>query len=132
MTEGSHSHVTPMSGSEFRARLRELGRTQSGFAREIGGSHRSVTRWISEGPPPEVAYLIDLLATLELHIGQSTTRTDDKSNEYQVDSALDRLLVQATASGRRAELIAGVHQWLRTVADKSDEVRSTLGNSNMS
>lgn len=121
-----------MTGSEFRARLRELGRTQSGFAHEIGGSHRSVTRWISEGPPPEVAYLMDLLTTLELHIGSASTRSEGESNAHQVDTALDRLLVQATASGHRDELIAEIHRWLRAVADEPNEVGSGCESSSVS
>lgn len=121
-----------MTGSEFRARLRELGRTQSGFAREIGGSQRSVTRWISEGPPPEVAYLMDLLTTLELHIGSAPTHSERDSNGHQVDTALDRLLVQATASGHRDELIAEVERWLRTVANIQKDMRSGCDSSGRS
>ncbi|MGU3661534.1 hypothetical protein [Methylobacterium fujisawaense] len=106
-----------MSATEFRARLQELGRTQVAFAQEIGSSHRSVNRWSSKGPPPEVAYLLDLLATLELHVGVPQAETARESLELPVRTELDRLLARATVLGRRTEVLDHVRLWLAEVAD---------------
>jgi hypothetical protein len=107
-----------MSAAEFRARLRELGRTQVGFAQEIGSSHRSVNRWSSEGPPPEVAYLLDLLATLELHVGAPPAAMAREALDHPVRVELDRLLAWATTLGRRTETLDDVRTWLAEVADR--------------
>lgn len=118
MVEEPQSCTACMSGSEFRARLRELGRTQGAFAREIGSSHRSVNRWSSEGPPPEVAYLLDLLATLELHMGMAPVDLPPDEGDLPVRVELDRILARAMAVGRRAETLEEIRTWLSDAAGK--------------
>ncbi|MBY0256997.1 hypothetical protein [Methylobacterium sp.] len=120
------SSIAPLSAAEFRARLRELGRTQDGFAQEIGSSLRSVNRWSNEGPPPAVAYLLDLLETLELHVGASQMELAPKPLDLAVRDELDRVLARATALGRRTETLKDVRTWLAEVADKEDRPAGRL------
>lgn len=108
----SKCRMTLMSGTEFRLRLRELGRTDAAFAEEIGCSARSVSRWVSEGPPSEIAYIIDLLLTLELSIGASASPGDESAGNCGFDVALNDLLARASMEGRKAELFASVRRWL--------------------
>ena len=50
-----------MTGDEFKAVLRRLGRTQIGLAQEIGVSRRTVHLWAERGPPAYAIYLISLI-----------------------------------------------------------------------
>lgn len=93
--------VAPMSGADFKTRLRNLGRSHAAFAIEIGASLRSVDRWANSGPPPEVAYLVDLLTTLELHVVGRPSFPDQ----------LDRLMERAANQGRLAEFVEATRRW---------------------
>ncbi|MBA7558874.1 hypothetical protein ES708_00484 [subsurface metagenome] len=122
----SKSHLTNMTGAEFRSRLRELGRTDAAFAEEVGSSTRSVSRWVSEGPPPEIAYLVDLLLTLELHIGAPIS-PEGGAGKDAFDIVFDDMLARAAISGRKSELIASMRRWLEHQYVKMS--RSTTGES---
>ncbi|KIU37094.1 hypothetical protein SR39_02190 [Methylobacterium radiotolerans] len=105
----------PMSGAEFRERLRELGRSHAEFAREVGSSPRSVDRWISGRPPPEIAYIVDLLMTIQL-VAPQPLQADRPISERSFQSELDRIFSRAEAEGRKAEFIAAIEGWLRANA----------------
>lgn len=95
------SKVAPMSGADFKIRLRNLGRSHAAFAIEIGVSLRSVDRWANSGPPPEVAYLVDLLTSLEHHVAGRPSFPDQ----------LDRLMEKAANQGRLAEFVEATRRW---------------------
>jgi hypothetical protein len=112
VVERSESHLTDMTGAEFRAHLRELGRTDAAFAEEIGSSIRSVSRWVSEGPPPEIAYIVDLLLTLELNIGAPGLPEEVVADDGGFDIAFDSMLARAALTGSESELIESMRRWL--------------------
>lgn len=101
-----------MSDAEFRDRLRELGRMHADFAREVGSSPRSVDRWISKRPPPEIAYIVDLLMTPQ-RVAPQPSEADRPLPDGNFQSELDRLCTRAEADGRKAEFIAAIEGWLR-------------------
>ena len=98
-----------MDGGGFKARLRLLGRTQVGFAAEIGVAERTVHDWARQGPPTVVAYLLDLLTMHDLPLGPPDSR--DESLKAAIDNQLHRLV----ASGReecRPEILQLITSWV--------------------
>lgn len=99
-----------MEGAEFKARLRVLGRTQVDFALETGKSLRTIHYWASNGPPTEVAYLLDLLTAWELPFGPAAGLDDRVGFARAIENQLDRLL-ELAAPSQRAEFLRYVAIW---------------------
>ncbi len=99
-----------MDGTGFKTVLRALGKTQVEFAREIGVALRTVHYWASKGPPSEVAYLLDLMATHELPFG-FLSDSDRASIERPLEAELNRLLT-AAGDSRREEVMSTIEKWL--------------------
>src|SRR4051812_5309831 len=99
-----------MTGAEFKARLRMLGRTQVGFATETGKSLRAVHNWASAGPPSEVIHLLDMLTLWELPFGPSNNSDEALVFSRAVERELDRLLALA-GPARREEFIHTIFEW---------------------
>jgi hypothetical protein len=106
-----------MTGAEFKHRLRLLGRTQVGFASEIGVTERTVHNWANKGPPAEICYLVDTLTSLEMPFGP---RSDANSNGQQAQTAfarsanalMNQLAERAARTGAEREFVDAVRLWI--------------------
>lgn len=99
-----------MDGTAFKARLRILGRTQVALAAELGVSLRTVHYWASNGPPNEVALLMDMLTVLEQPFGPAASG-DATSFPRAVEAELDRLL-SVTEPSRHGDFLRIVDSWV--------------------
>lgn len=104
-----------MTGEEFKARLRLLRRTQTGFAVELGVATRTVHYWAHRGPPSEVGYLLDMLTNLELPFGPSAGITDGSISsaifKNKVIMVIDHLSEVSDQLGRRVEFEQAIAIW---------------------
>lgn len=98
-----------MDGVGFKARLRLLGRTQVGFAAEIGVAERTVHDWARQGPPTVVAYLLDLLTMHDLPLGPPDS--GDASLKAAIDGQLHRLLASSREE-YRPEILQLIADWV--------------------
>lgn len=105
-----------MTGPEFKHRLRLMGRTQVGFASEVGVTERTVHYWASKGPPAEIAYLVDILTTVEMPFGPHVDLVDDPSAAMAFAQAaakvMDRLADRAAHRGAKREFVDAVRLWI--------------------
>lgn len=105
-----------MNGSEFKHRLRLIGRTQIGFAAEIGVTERTVHNWARKGPPSEIRYLIDTMTSLEMPFGPQVadvrTTTSEQDFARLAAQAMDQLAEKAVRIGAGREFIDAVHLWI--------------------
>ncbi|WP_345822106.1 hypothetical protein ABC766_10125 [Methylobacterium fujisawaense] len=97
-----------MDGMEFKAMLRVLRRTPGAFAAEVGVSLRTVRYWASQGPPTEIAYLLNMVAARELPFG---TQVEEAPLDQALREELERLLY-AAGTDRREELLEIIEDWL--------------------
>ncbi|MET3415039.1 hypothetical protein [Methylobacterium sp. 1030] len=113
-----------MNGSEFKQRLRILGRTQIGFATEIGVTERTVHNWTSKGPPSEICYLIETMTSLEMPFGPKVAVARNATSEREftrsVARVMDRLAEQAVCVGAEHAFVDAVRNWIggATSSDK--------------
>ncbi|GLS73474.1 hypothetical protein GCM10007890_54890 [Methylobacterium tardum] len=98
-----------MDGVGFKARLRLLGRTQVGFAAEIGVAERTVHDWARQGPPTVVVYLLDLLTKHDLPLGPPDS--GDESLKAAIDGQLHRLLASCREEFR-PEILQLITDWV--------------------
>lgn len=98
-----------MDGVSFKARLKLLGRTQTAFAAELGVALRTVHYWASDGPPNEVAYLLDLLTITEMPFGPPMD-ADPAAFRRAVGTELERLL-SSLLPERRGEFLDVLRAW---------------------
>lgn len=112
-----------MDGLEFKARLRILRRTQVGFAAEIGVAPRTVHYWADRGPPNEIAYLLDMLALVELPFGPNVSVSDScissQTFSKRVELVVDRLVGVAVENGRLVEFKKALRDWVEANFDDS-------------
>ncbi|GJD85327.1 hypothetical protein [Methylobacterium haplocladii] len=112
-----------MDGPEFKHRLRVMGRTQAGFASEIGVVERTVHYWASRGPPAEIVYLLDVLADLEMPFGPMSDIADDASAtegfKRTAVKVVERLAYLAALRGAEQEFIETLRLWLDERTDRS-------------
>jgi hypothetical protein len=105
-----------MNGSEFKHRLRILGRTQSGFAAEIGVTERTIHNWTSKGPPAEICYLIDTMTSLEMPFGPEVKGERDLTGEKAFTRAatkvMNELAERADRMGAGHEFVDAVRLWI--------------------
>lgn len=113
-----------MTGSEFKHRLRLLGRTQVGFALEIGVTERTVRNWASRGPPAEVCYLIDTITSLEMPFGPRVEVDRDVAAEKafarSAIKVMDELEERAARTGAGREFVDAVRLWIDQVTKRTD------------
>lgn len=100
-----------MTGAEFKFALRRLGRTQIGFAREIGVSRRSVHLWVEQGPPAYVGYLIGLI---ERHLVATAQIPWLKQLDPDPTAALGAMYSCIESGGARLEFLRAVEGWLES------------------
>lgn len=100
-----------MDGAGFKARLKQLGRTQVGFAGENKIALRTVHNWAAAGPPEEVVRLLDLLVRLEKPFEQSGPGCAPRVFGHVVATELERL-AEAAGTDRRADFRKHVEEWL--------------------
>ncbi|CAM2790380.1 hypothetical protein JHFBIEKO_4910 [Methylobacterium mesophilicum] len=112
-----------MTGSEFKHRLRLLGRTQVGFASEIGVTERTVHNWASKGPPAEIRYLIDTMTSLEMPFGPHHEVVRDLAAEKafarSATIVMNQLAEQAARTGAGREFIDAVRLWIGQTTDQA-------------
>ncbi len=51
-----------MDGREFEAAINRLGFNQTSFARDLDLAPRTVQRWVKDGPPKHIAFLIGAMS----------------------------------------------------------------------
>lgn len=106
-----------MTGEEFKARLRLLRRTQTGFAAELGVALRTVHYWAHRGPPSEVSYLLDVLTSLELPFGPDAAASDRYISSAiftdKVVKVIDRLSEESEKLGRGTEFEQAIIIWIK-------------------
>lgn len=98
-----------MTGDEFKDALRRLGRTQIGFAQEIGVSRRTVHLWAERGPPAYAIYLIGLLERCAVPTEHVATIEQPLPDPAE---ALASMYSVAVAGGACREFIGAVRRWL--------------------
>jgi hypothetical protein len=105
-----------MNGSEFKHRLRLLGRTQIGFAAEIGVTERTVRNWTSKGPPAEIRYLIDTKTSLEMPFGpkvqEALNPTGQRAFARSATKVMNELAERAARTGAGREFEDAVRVWI--------------------
>lgn len=99
-----------MDGTSFKARLRMLGRTQKAFAAEIGVALRTVHYWASNGPPNEIAFLLDVLTIVEQPFGPVAGR-DSTSFARAIEAEMDRLFTMVEVS-HRTDFVYAAARWI--------------------
>ena len=100
---------TIMTGDEFKAVLRRLGRTQIGLAQEIGVSRRTVHLWAERGPP---AYAIYLIRLIERYAVPTKHENSIERSLPDPAAALGSMLSVAASGGMHQEFISAVEHWL--------------------
>lgn len=100
-----------MTGAEFKSALRRLGRTQIGFAREIGVSRRSVHLWVEQGPPAYVVYLINLI---ERYVMATSQLPRPEQSSPDPTEALCAMYSIVESGGARLEFLGAVERWLKS------------------
>lgn len=113
-----------MDGGSFKARLKLLGRTQTAFATELGVALRTVHYWASDGPPKEIAHLLDILTITEMPFGPMGA--DPAAFRRAVEAELERLL-STLLPERRGEFLDVLSTWVdeRQRANAVGEGRDT-------
>lgn len=113
-----------MTGSEFKHRLRLLGRTQVGFASEIGVTERTVHNWASKGPPAEIRYLIDTMTSLEMPFGPQVETARDlaaaKAFARSATLVMNQLAERAARTGAGREFVDAVRIWIDQATDRPE------------
>lgn len=113
-----------MNGSEFKHRLRILGRTQIGFAKELGVTERTVHNWTSKGPPSEICYLIATMTSLEMPFGpqEAVVRNPTSEQEFtrSVARVMDRLAEQAVCIGAEDAFVDAVRNWIEAATSSEN------------
>ncbi|MCP1561414.1 UNVERIFIED_ORG: hypothetical protein M2438_000418 [Methylobacterium sp. SuP10 SLI 274] len=93
-----------------------MGRTQVGFASEVGVTERTVHYWTSKGPPAEICYLVDVLTTVEMPFGPNIDLVDDPCAAAAFARAttqiMDQLADRAAHRGAKREFIDAVRLWI--------------------
>ena len=111
-----------MTGSEFKHRLRLLGRTQVAFASEIGVTERTVHNWASKGPPAEIRYLIDTMTSLEMPFGPQVEVARDlasaKAFARSATMVMNQLAERAARTGAGPEFVDAVRLWIDQATDQ--------------
>jgi hypothetical protein len=112
-----------MNGSDFKHRLRLLGRTQIGFAAEIGVTERTVRNWTSKGPPAEIQYLIDTMTSLEMPFGPKVQEALDPTGQRafarSATKVMNDLAKRAARTGAGREFEDAVRVWIEQVMDRA-------------
>jgi DNA-binding XRE family transcriptional regulator len=98
-----------MTGDEFKAVLRRLGRTQIGLAQEIGVSRRTVHLWAERGPP---AYAIYLISLIERYAVPAKHEAPTERPLLDPAAVLGSMLAVAASDGMRQEFLSAVEYWL--------------------
>ncbi|MCP2081879.1 UNVERIFIED_ORG: hypothetical protein J2W74_003065 [Methylorubrum zatmanii] len=99
-----------MTPDEFKAALRRLGRTQIGFALEIGVSRRTVHLWAERGPP---AYAVYLLTLIERYGVSSTQHSPLQPISADPVSVLSDMYTRAASIGAGPGFVSAVELWLQ-------------------
>lgn len=112
-----------MTGSEFKHRLRLLGRTQVGFALEIGVTERTVRNWASRGPPAEIRYLIDTMTSFEMPFGPQVGAVRDPTAKTafarSATKVMNELAERAARTGAEGEFVDAVRVWIDETTDRT-------------
>ena len=107
-----------MTAAEFKEALHRLGRTQIGFAQEIGVSRRTVHLWAERGPPAYAINMIGLIDRLAVS-AKPMNRRDIKCPAPE--PLLDDMYAQAASEGEGQNFLQAIESWL--------ESRAALGRS---
>ncbi|MDN3626016.1 helix-turn-helix domain-containing protein [Methylobacterium isbiliense] len=102
--------IVSMTPAEFKATLRRLGRTQIGFASEIGVSRRTIHLWAERGPP---AYAVYLLGLIERYGVRAAQEASTKPILGDAAAVLDDMYARAASEGVGTDFVDVVEHWLR-------------------
>ncbi|WP_071000302.1 hypothetical protein [Methylobacterium sp. C1] len=103
-----------MTGAEFKGALRRLGRTQIGFAQEIGVSRRTVHLWVERGPPAYAIHLLDLIERCGMLPVQGRPVKQSCSD---LASVLGDMYARASSEGAGPDFVRAVERWLEIHRD---------------
>ncbi|MBA8914179.1 helix-turn-helix domain-containing protein [Methylorubrum thiocyanatum] len=99
-----------MTPDEFKTALRRLGRTQIGFALEIGVSRRTVHLWAERGPPAYAVYLLTLIERYGVKAAQNDQATPIPTDPAHV---LSGMYTQAISTSDGPSFVGAVEHWVQ-------------------